>query len=67
MSVKAVGIGLKLTFSGKNQFIYFHTWFFTVVVASCCLLQINYLNKVNFQTLNFKAYTSDIDIISAIY
>lgn len=45
MSVKAVGIGLKLTFSGKNQFIYFHTWFFTVVVASCCLLQINYLNK----------------------
>ncbi|KAG6726086.1 hypothetical protein I3842_02G063900 [Carya illinoinensis] len=44
MSVKALGIALKLTFSGMNQFIYFQTWFFTVVVIACCLLQINYLN-----------------------
>ncbi|KAB1213612.1 Magnesium transporter NIPA2 [Morella rubra] len=44
MSVKAVGIALKLSFSGSNQFIYFQTWFFTVVVIACCLLQINYLN-----------------------
>ncbi|XP_021894289.1 probable magnesium transporter NIPA2 [Carica papaya] len=45
MSVKAVGIALKLSFSGMNQFIFFETWFFTVVVIVCCLLQINYLNK----------------------
>uniref|UniRef100_A0A2P2JTT2 Probable magnesium transporter n=1 Tax=Rhizophora mucronata TaxID=61149 RepID=A0A2P2JTT2_RHIMU len=45
MSVKAVGIALKLTFSGTNQFIYFQTWLFTIIVAFCCLLQINYLNK----------------------
>ncbi|PON34337.1 Magnesium transporter NIPA [Parasponia andersonii] len=45
MSVKALGIALKLTFEGSNQFIYFQTWIFTVVVAGCCLLQINYLNK----------------------
>ncbi|TKY47830.1 magnesium transporter NIPA4 [Spatholobus suberectus] len=45
MGVKAVGIALKLTFEGKNQFVYFQTWFFTVVVIGCCLLQINYLNK----------------------
>ncbi|XP_061369144.1 probable magnesium transporter NIPA1 [Gastrolobium bilobum] len=45
MSVKAVGIALKLTFEGMNQFIYFETWFFTMVVIGCCLLQINYLNK----------------------
>ncbi|GMH28277.1 hypothetical protein Nepgr_030120 [Nepenthes gracilis] len=45
MSVKAVGIGLKLTFEGKNQFVYFQTWFFTGVMAVCCLMQINYLNK----------------------
>ncbi|KAA8548377.1 hypothetical protein F0562_000061 [Nyssa sinensis] len=45
MSVKAVGIALKLTFSGTNQFIYFQTWFFTVVVIIFCLLQVNYLNK----------------------
>lgn len=45
MSVKALGIALKLTFSGMNQFIYFQTWFFTIVVIFCCLLQLNYLNK----------------------
>ncbi|XP_041000318.1 probable magnesium transporter NIPA2 isoform X1 [Juglans microcarpa x Juglans regia] len=44
MSVKAVGIALKLTFSGMNQFIFFQTWFFTIVVIAFCLLQINYLN-----------------------
>jgi hypothetical protein len=54
MSVKAVGIALKLTFSGMNQFTYFQTWFFTVVVVACCLLQINYLNMVSFPTLFVK-------------
>lgn len=48
MSVKAVGIALKLTFSGMNQFIYFQTWIFTVIVIFCCLMQINYLNKVDY-------------------
>ncbi|KAH0851244.1 hypothetical protein HID58_094888 [Brassica napus] len=45
MSVKAVAIAIKLTFSGMNQFKYFHAWIFILVVAICCLLQINYLNK----------------------
>ncbi|GMH18489.1 hypothetical protein Nepgr_020330 [Nepenthes gracilis] len=45
MCVKAVSIAFKLTLEGKNQFVYFQTWFFTGVVAVCCLLQINYLNK----------------------
>ncbi|XP_057429785.1 probable magnesium transporter NIPA1 [Lotus japonicus] len=45
MSVKAVGIALKLTFEGMNQFIYFETWFFTMIVIGFCLMQINYLNK----------------------
>ena len=45
MSVKALGIALKLTFSGSNQFKYYETWVFTIVVIFCCLLQINYLNK----------------------
>lgn len=49
MSVKALGIALKLTFSGSNQFIYYQTWLFTIVVFFACLLQINYLNKVNFR------------------
>jgi len=46
MSVKAVAIAIKLTFSGTNQFKYFNTWIFILVVATCCILQINYLNKV---------------------
>ncbi|XP_037492644.1 probable magnesium transporter NIPA2 isoform X2 [Jatropha curcas] len=52
MSVKAVGIALKLTFSGSNQFIYFQTWLFTIIVVVFCLLQVNYLNKAldNFKT-----------------
>ncbi|KAL0799536.1 hypothetical protein Bca101_054711 [Brassica carinata] len=45
MSVKAVAIAMKLTFSGMNQFKYFHAWIFILVVTVCCLLQINYLNK----------------------
>ncbi|XP_021834657.1 probable magnesium transporter NIPA2 isoform X2 [Prunus avium] len=45
MSVKAVGIALKLTFSETNQFKYFETWVFVLVVTVCCVFQINYLNK----------------------
>ncbi|KAL2923321.1 putative magnesium transporter NIPA2 [Bienertia sinuspersici] len=46
MCVKAVSIALKLTFEGNNQFKYFQAWFFTIVVVVCCILQINYLNKI---------------------
>ncbi|RLM73191.1 putative magnesium transporter NIPA4 [Panicum miliaceum] len=45
MSVKALGIALKLTFSGTNQLIYPQTWAFTLVVISCVITQMNYLNK----------------------
>ncbi|XP_022136459.1 probable magnesium transporter NIPA4 [Momordica charantia] len=45
MSVKAIGIALKLTLSGMNQLIYPQTWIFTVVVITCVLTQMNYLNK----------------------
>ncbi|GLT58762.1 hypothetical protein SLA2020_316300 [Shorea laevis] len=45
MSVKALGIVLKLTFSGMNQLIYPQTWVFVLVVLTCVLTQMNYLNK----------------------
>ncbi|XP_011625898.1 probable magnesium transporter NIPA3 isoform X3 [Amborella trichopoda] len=45
MSVKALGIALKLTFSGMNQLIYPQTWAFTLVVIMCVVTQMNYLNK----------------------
>ncbi|XP_026455003.1 probable magnesium transporter NIPA4 [Papaver somniferum] len=45
MSVKALGIALKLTFSGTNQLVYSQTWVFTMVVLACVITQLNYLNK----------------------
>ncbi|KAG8089541.1 hypothetical protein GUJ93_ZPchr0011g28851 [Zizania palustris] len=45
MSVKALGIALKLTFSGMNQLYYPQTWAFALIVATCVSTQINYLNK----------------------
>ncbi|KAK6939778.1 Magnesium transporter NIPA [Dillenia turbinata] len=45
MSVKALGIALKLTFSGMNQLIYPQTWAFAIFVAICIITQMNYLNK----------------------
>lgn len=46
MSVKALGIALKVTLSGMNQLIYPQTWTFALVVTVCVLTQMNYLNKV---------------------
>lgn len=46
MSVKALGIALKLTFSGMNQLVYPQTWIFSLIVAACVITQMNYLNKV---------------------
>ncbi|KAM0891292.1 hypothetical protein ACQ4PT_026512 [Festuca glaucescens] len=45
MSVKALGIALKLTFSGMNQLVYPQTWVFVLVVIACIVTQMNYLNK----------------------
>lgn len=52
MSVKAIGIALKLTLSGMNQLIYPQTWVFTVVVVACVLTQMNYLNKVHLSLIS---------------
>ncbi|XP_010273244.1 PREDICTED: probable magnesium transporter NIPA3 isoform X2 [Nelumbo nucifera] len=45
MSVKAIGTSLKLTFEGNNQLVYPETWFFMLVVVTCVVTQMNYLNK----------------------
>ncbi|KAF7803596.1 putative magnesium transporter NIPA4 [Senna tora] len=44
MSVKALGIAIKLTLSGMNQLLFPQTWAFTLVVTVCVLTQMNYLN-----------------------
>uniref|UniRef100_A0ACD6A5U7 Uncharacterized protein n=1 Tax=Avena sativa TaxID=4498 RepID=A0ACD6A5U7_AVESA len=52
MSVKALGIALKLTFSGVNQLFYPQTWAFALIVATCVSTQINYLNKTEQSTIS---------------
>ncbi|KAL2942851.1 putative magnesium transporter NIPA6 [Bienertia sinuspersici] len=46
MSVKAIGIAIKLTLDGANQFKYFHAWVFAMVSVTCIIIQLNYLNMV---------------------
>ncbi|KAJ3678003.1 hypothetical protein LUZ60_001806 [Juncus effusus] len=45
MSIKAIGIAIKLTIEGTNQAGYFQTWIFAMVSVSCIVTQLNYLNK----------------------
>lgn len=45
VSIKAIGIAIKLTLEGINQFAFFQTWFFVTVAAACVVMQLNYLNK----------------------
>ena len=47
MSIKAVGVAIKLTIEGENQAGYFQTWLFVTVSAMCLVIQLVYLNKVH--------------------
>lgn len=51
MSIKAVGIAIKLTVEGSSQAGNFETWVFVMVSISCIIIQLNYLNKVKFFVL----------------
>jgi hypothetical protein len=45
MAIKAIGIALKLTFAGHNQFTHPSTYMFLIVVIVCIMTQMNYFNK----------------------
>ncbi|CAA2940378.1 probable magnesium transporter NIPA6 isoform X2 [Olea europaea var. sylvestris] len=45
VSIKAIGIAIKLTLEGINQIGYPQTWFFFSVAVICVIAQLNYLNK----------------------
>lgn len=45
MAVKGVGIAVKLTFAGDNQFTHPSTYVFILVTVVCILTQMNYFNK----------------------
>lgn len=44
VSIKAVGIAIKITLEGTNQLQYFETWIFAMVAVTCIITQLNYLN-----------------------
>jgi len=46
MSIKAIGIAIRLTIEGADQFAHVQTWIFTMVAISCIVTQLNYLNMV---------------------
>ncbi|XP_023640507.1 probable magnesium transporter NIPA6 isoform X2 [Capsella rubella] len=45
MSIKAIGIAIKLTMEGVSQIGYPQTWLFVMVAATCVVTQLIYLNK----------------------
>jgi len=49
MAVKALGIAVKLTLAGNNQFNRPATYFFMIVVGVSIMTQMNYLNKAMHQ------------------
>jgi drug/metabolite transporter (DMT)-like permease len=44
ISCKALGIALKLTGEGNNQFVHLSTYVFILIVAVCIVTQMNYFN-----------------------
>jgi len=45
MAIRGLGIAIKLSFAGDNQFTHLSTYIFGIVVVICVLVQMNYLNK----------------------
>ncbi|XP_008447981.1 probable magnesium transporter NIPA6 isoform X3 [Cucumis melo] len=45
MSIKAIGIAIRLTLEGISQVAYPQTWLFVTVAVVCVITQLNYLNK----------------------
>lgn len=73
MSIKAIGIAIKLTIEGTNQFMFFQTWIFAMVAVTCIITQLNYLNMAldNFNTavvspIYYALFTSFTIFASAI-
>jgi hypothetical protein len=65
--VKALGIALKLTFSGMNKLIYPQTWAFSLIFMACVISQMNCLNKVfRFIHSEFERYFPTFMIYSIL-
>lgn len=73
MSVKAIGIAIKLTIEGSSQVARYQTWIFVMVAVTCIITQLNYLNKAldTFNTavvspIYYAMFTSFTILASAI-
>ncbi|XP_050213878.1 probable magnesium transporter NIPA6 [Mercurialis annua] len=73
MSIKAIGIAIKLTIEGSSQVAHFQTWVFVTVSVSCIIIQLNYLNKALdtfntavVSTIYYAMFTSLTILASAI-
>uniref|UniRef100_A0A2N9INM0 Probable magnesium transporter n=1 Tax=Fagus sylvatica TaxID=28930 RepID=A0A2N9INM0_FAGSY len=73
MSIKAIGIAIKLTLEGTNQLKYLQTWVFGTVAITCIITQLNYLNMAldTFNTavvspIYYALFTSFTILASAI-
>lgn len=51
MSIKAIGIAIRLTLEGVSQVAYPQTWLFLTVAVVCVVTQLNYLNKVGVMSM----------------
>ena len=65
VSIKAIGIAIKLTLEGVSQIAYPQTWFFLTVAIICVVTQLNYLNKVSIALLILAP--SSRTIVTGIY
>ncbi|CAN6554657.1 unnamed protein product [Malus baccata var. baccata] len=65
VSIKAIGIAIKLTLEGVSQIAYPQTWFFLTVAIICIVTQLNYLNKVSIDLLILAP--SSKTIVTSIY
>lgn len=73
VACKALGLAIKLSFAGSNQFVYPPTWIFAAVVLVAVLTQMAYLNRALdlFNTavvtpLYYAAFTSLTLLASAV-
>ena len=73
MAVKALGIAIRLTVNGDNQFNKGVTWLFVLAVTACIVAQMNYLNKAldlfnaaHVSALYFVFFTTFVIVASVI-
>ncbi|KAK7034597.1 hypothetical protein VNI00_012228 [Paramarasmius palmivorus] len=72
MAIKGFGVAIKLTFGGKNQFVYPSTYVFGLVSAGCILVQMAYLNKaldrfsVNVVNLIYYVFFTTSTILASV-